>query len=59
MGAAESAPKHVDWALKLLAAGRINYKAIITHRFPLSRIMDGFRVMEEKTGLKVLIEPGK
>ena len=59
MGAAESAPKHVDWALKLLAAGRINYKAIITHRFPLSQIMDGFHVMEEKTGLKVLIEPGR
>jgi L-iditol 2-dehydrogenase len=59
MGAAESAPKHVDWALRLLSAGRINYKAIITHRFPLSKIMDGFRVMEEKKGLKVLIEPQK
>lgn len=59
MGAAESAPKHVAWALSLIAAGRINYKAIITHRFPLSRIMDGFKVMEERTGLKVLIEPGK
>lgn len=57
MGAAESAPKHVEWALKLLSAGRINWKAIITHRFPLSQIMDGFRVMEEKSGLKVLIQP--
>jgi L-iditol 2-dehydrogenase len=56
-GASDSAAQHVRMALDLLARGQINAKAIITHRFPLEEIYQGFEVMKRKEGLKVVIRP--
>jgi len=41
----------------LLAAGRTNWRKIITHRFLLSRFFDGMRVMLDRAGLNVVIKP--
>jgi L-iditol 2-dehydrogenase len=54
-GASDSTPYHQKIALELLARGKINTEAIITHRFPLKELERGFEVMREKVGLKVLI----
>jgi threonine dehydrogenase-like Zn-dependent dehydrogenase len=47
-------------ALDLLAAGRCRAEPLITHRFPLERIADGFAAAADKRAsgaLKVLIHP--
>ncbi len=48
---------HFLKALELISRGRIKVRELITHVFPLERIEDGFRVVEERRGLKVLIKP--
>lgn len=47
-------------ALDLVASGRVDADALVTHRFPLARIVDGFVAADEKDtslAMKVLIEP--
>ncbi|MGQ9626163.1 MAG: alcohol dehydrogenase catalytic domain-containing protein [Anaerolineae bacterium] len=56
-GASDSAPQHVEVALKLLEAGKISTDKIITHRVLLDDIMDGFQFMADKVSLKVLVYP--
>ncbi|MFB0546370.1 MAG: alcohol dehydrogenase catalytic domain-containing protein [Anaerolineae bacterium] len=56
-GASDSAPQHVELALKMLAAEEIDTERLITHRVPLEDILDGFRAMKEKTSLKTLVYP--
>lgn len=50
-----------DWekALELMAAGKIGYQQLITARLPLKQWQDGFQMMAEHQGLKVLLAPGK
>jgi len=44
-------------ALKLIAEGKIKVKDLITHRLPLDKIGEGFRLVSEaKDSLKVIIE---
>lgn len=54
-GASDSTPYHQKIALELLARGKINTDAIITHRFPLEELERGFEAMREKVGLKLVI----
>ncbi|HQE62852.1 MAG TPA: alcohol dehydrogenase catalytic domain-containing protein, partial [Candidatus Latescibacteria bacterium] len=56
-GGSDSTARHVEIAVGLLAAGRVNWKKIVTHRFPLSRFFDGMQVMLDRAGLKVVIKP--
>ena len=44
-------------ALRLLAAGRLDIEPIITHRVPLARAEDGFRLALHKQAAKVLLIP--
>ena len=44
-------------ALRLLAAGRLNVEPVITHRLPLARAEDGFRLALDKQAAKVLLIP--
>ena len=46
-------------ALRLLAAGRLDVEPIITHRVPLARAEDGFRLALQKQAAKVLLIPGE
>ncbi len=51
-------PKDHKEALKLIACGKVKVKDLITHRLPLDRIGEGFRlVAEAKESLKVIIKP--
>ncbi|RMG45710.1 MAG: alcohol dehydrogenase, partial [Acidobacteria bacterium] len=51
-------PEEMRAALDLIASGRIDVAALVTHRLPLERIGEGFRLAAEGgETLKVLIEP--
>lgn len=56
-GGSDSTARHVEIAVNLLAAGRVNWDKIVTHRFPLSRFFDAMQVMLDRSGLKVVIKP--
>jgi len=46
--------------VELLAAKRIEVRDMITHRFPLARVGEGFRLMEAAAdSMKIIIEPQK
>ena len=45
-------------ALELISSGKLDMNPLITHRLPLQKIQEGFRlVAEAKESLKVLLEP--
>lgn len=56
-GASDSSPSDVRLAVELIAKGRINTDAIITHCFPLDDVFEGLRLMEKRDGLKIIIKP--
>jgi L-iditol 2-dehydrogenase len=56
-GGSDSTARHVEIAVQLLASRRVNWRKIVTHRFPLSRFFEGMQVMLDRTGLKVVIKP--
>jgi L-iditol 2-dehydrogenase len=57
VGTHGSTPLHNKIAIELLSSGRINAEKLITHKLPLEKIKDGFEIVENKKGLKVLIIP--
>lgn len=58
VGASDSRPEHVRKAVRLLSAGKIDTDAIITHRLPLDKMLDGIDLMKQKRCLKVLVQVG-
>jgi len=56
-GASDSRPEHVQKAVELLAAGKIDHQKIITHRVSLENIHQGLQLMKERQSLKVLVFP--
>jgi L-iditol 2-dehydrogenase len=53
-------PQDYQDALDLIAGGRLDVKDMITHRLPLERAREGFRlVAEADKSMKVIIEPQK
>lgn len=57
VGAFHYTPEDVRMAFDLLAAGRIDIDAIVTHRAPLSDFMNAFRLAVERSAIKVAILP--
>ena len=57
VGASDSTPRHLALALDLLAAGRIHGEKLITHRLPLTDILEGYELVRSRQALKVLIYP--
>jgi L-iditol 2-dehydrogenase len=49
----------VGQALRLLAAGRIRAMPLVSHTLPLSRVHEGFDILEQRTGdpMKVIFHP--
>lgn len=47
--------------VRMVAAGRINLKDMVTHTFPLDRISEAFALLEDKTGdpIKIVVYPWK
>jgi len=53
-----AAPTDLEQSLSLIRQGRINVKEMITHRLPLERIQEGFKIVSDaKESMKVVIEP--
>ncbi len=50
-------PFTMERALALLAAGRINWEAIVTHRFPLDDFEQAWDTHRSGAGLKVCVQP--
>lgn len=56
-GSHGSVPRHHRLALELLSSGRISAKKYISHKFSLDQIMEAFSVVENRQGMKVIINP--
>ncbi len=53
-----AAPLDNEQALELIRAGRVEVESLVTHRFGLSRIGEGFQAASEgRDSLKIIIEP--
>lgn len=46
-----------DRTMAILAEERVNLRPLITHRLPLADWQEGFRMVEERIGLKVILLP--
>ena len=46
-----------DRTMAILAENRVNLGPIISHRLPLSEWQEGFRLAEERQGLKIILQP--
>ena len=57
MGSHGSTPRHHKSALDLISSGKINVKALISHRFSLQDIRLGLDLVENRQGQKVVITP--
>ena len=50
----------IEETMNLYKKERINFKDMITHRFPLSKIIEGFQMVEEANkSIKVVVNPDK
>ena len=56
-GSSDSRPEHVFKVVRLMAEGKIETAAVITHRVPLEKILDGIGLMKKQESLKVLVIP--
>jgi L-iditol 2-dehydrogenase len=57
VGSSDSRPEHVAKGLRLMAEGRIDSDALITHQAPLDALHAGLQLMIRKQSLKVLVDP--
>ncbi len=53
-----AAPADLEESLELIQSGKVRVKDLITHRLPLDKIQEGFRlVVDAKESLKVILKP--
>jgi L-iditol 2-dehydrogenase len=57
VGASDSRPEHVKKAIELMASGKLDLRAIVTHRVSLDDIHEGLELMKNKQSLKVMVYP--
>lgn len=43
-------------AIQLVESGQVDVRSLVTHRFPLDQAAQGFKVAEQREGIKVIIE---
>lgn len=57
VGANGSSPSHNAQALDLIASGAVPVSDLITHRIPLTEVLEGIGVVARGTAIKVTVEP--
>ena len=54
------APKDIEEAIELIKTKKVEVNDLITHRFPLSKVAEGFKLAAQaKNSIKIIIEPQK
>ncbi len=56
VGVVASVRRHWAESIRLVAAGRLNPAALITHRMPLADALDGFAALRRREAVKVMYE---
>lgn len=46
-------------AIDLVARGRVDLSGLVTEAYPLGRVAEAFDAAQKRTGIKVLVEPGR
>ncbi len=57
LGANGSSPRQNRLAIDLVASGKFDVKALITHTFPLEGILEAIDMVRRGEGLKIIIKP--
>jgi threonine dehydrogenase-like Zn-dependent dehydrogenase len=57
VGVVAAVRRHWVDAIRLLASGRLNPSALITHRMPLSAALEGFGALRRREAVKVMYDP--
>jgi threonine dehydrogenase-like Zn-dependent dehydrogenase len=57
VGVVASVRRHWAEAIRLVAAGRLNPEALITHRMPLRAALEGFTALRAREAVKVMYDP--
>jgi threonine dehydrogenase-like Zn-dependent dehydrogenase len=57
VGVVAAVRRHWAEAIHLVAAGRLNPAALITHRLPLRAALDGFAALRAREAVKVMYDP--
>jgi 2-desacetyl-2-hydroxyethyl bacteriochlorophyllide A dehydrogenase len=57
MAGAANVQGHMDEVIELVRDGRLDPKAIISHRLPLSEAAKGYELFDKKEALKVVLDP--
>lgn len=55
-GSADSTPENMSRALGLIAAGRVQTAALVSHILPLEELAQGFELVKNRLGHKIMIE---
>jgi L-iditol 2-dehydrogenase len=50
-------PRHHELAVRLLENKQVRVAPLVTHRFPLAKIVEAFEAMESRHGMKVIVKP--
>jgi L-iditol 2-dehydrogenase len=57
-GSADSTPEDMHDALGYIEAGKVNVERLISHQLPLEKLQEGFELVLNRQGLKVMAEVG-
>ena len=57
VGVVAAVRRHWAEAIRLVASGRLNPSALITHRMPLVSALDGFAALRAREAVKVMYDP--
>jgi L-iditol 2-dehydrogenase len=57
-GSADSTPEDMHDALGYIEAGKVNVERLISHQLPLEKLQEGFEMVLNRQGLKVMAEVG-
>ena len=55
-GSADSTPEDMQRALEIIENGQVDTESLISHLLPLEDLAQGFKMVENTEGLKIMIE---